>query len=285
MSRHKRGFTIVELLVVITIIGILMAMLFPAINAAREAARRGYCINNQKQVGQAVLDYAAAKDHFPPHMGFAPGSTTDRWPWTVRVLSAIGNGDVYQQALNTPATLPTVRIDIFYCPSDPPPQTADPALSYVGNGGKSGSEAVHSGVFFKDPAVRLSLSYLAQHDGAPSTLMITENMDALHWNSICADPNEKFSHLVLWTDSATADWGLNQRPALDVPPVDCAGLSVNRARPSSKHPGGFVATFCDGHTRFLSQEIGWEVYKKIMTPNGGHSAVGQGLLSDAELDK
>ncbi len=77
-SLHHRGFTLVELLVVIAIIGILVALLLPAIQAAREAARRAQCMNNLKQIGLAILQYEGVKKKFPPgRFGCAGEYTTE----------------------------------------------------------------------------------------------------------------------------------------------------------------------------------------------------------------
>src|SRR5438876_995831 len=131
MLRSKGGaasaFTLVELLVVIAIIGLLMAMLLPAVQMAREAARRASCINNLRQIGAAIHLYHDAHQSFPPG-GVSPGpccSNESYTSWTIQILPFLEQRaiyDVYKQLMtNESIENKAVRetfIPVYSCPSD-----------------------------------------------------------------------------------------------------------------------------------------------------------------------
>jgi prepilin-type N-terminal cleavage/methylation domain-containing protein/prepilin-type processing-associated H-X9-DG protein len=137
-GRHVRGFTLIELLVVIAIIGVLIALLLPAVQSAREAARRAQCTNNLKQVGLALANYESANGAYPAAYGNS-ASPTDRWgtwgAWSpqAQLLPFMEQSAVYN-AINfncvshgdqghldvVQRTAITTRISAFNCPSSPP---------------------------------------------------------------------------------------------------------------------------------------------------------------------
>jgi prepilin-type N-terminal cleavage/methylation domain-containing protein/prepilin-type processing-associated H-X9-DG protein len=95
----RRGFTLVELLVVMAVIGILVALLLPAVQQVREAARRMQCGNNLKQIGLALHNYESAYHMWPAHSSFpipGPGFQTARGSWITRLLPYIEQDGLYQ---------------------------------------------------------------------------------------------------------------------------------------------------------------------------------------------
>jgi prepilin-type N-terminal cleavage/methylation domain-containing protein len=126
------GFTLVELLVVIAIIGTLVALLLPAVQMAREAARRASCVNNLRQIGAAIHMYHDATTFFPPG-GVSPGpccSVESYTCWTIQILPFLEQKALYDQynqlATNESKANKTVRetfLAVYSCPSDLLPKT------------------------------------------------------------------------------------------------------------------------------------------------------------------
>ncbi len=121
-SGRRAGFTLIELLVVIAIIAILIALLLPAVQQAREAARRTHCRNNLKQIGLALHNYLDAQGAFPPSfsVGNGPGG---QWSLHARILPYIDGVNIYNTADLDQSYIEgeppaSVRVAAYLCPSD-----------------------------------------------------------------------------------------------------------------------------------------------------------------------
>lgn len=281
-SPARSGFTLVELLVVIAIIGILIALLLPAVQAAREAARRMSCSNNLKQIGLALHNYHDAMGQFPS--GFIIGPRVEpQWGWAALILPYIEQGAVHETlgvkkqnllaAITLAGTTPAVDaamktlINGYRCPSD----TAD---DYV-TGTDVNVERVWNNY---NPPVANYVGCVGLYN-APNgiDLMSKDNNGVLFGNSIIAirDILDGTSNVIAVGERSNKCW---EGPAtwlgVNTMTNDASGIyftvahvlyPINDELPAtaphcqngfgSFHPGGAMFVFCDGSVHFLSETI------------------------------
>jgi len=288
MTRHarrnaSRGFTLIELLVVIAIIGVLIALLLPAVQAAREAARRSQCLNNLKQLALAAQNYHGSNDCFP--MGLLnQRSAVDFSLWTsygpmLPLTQYFEQGSLFN-AMNfncnvydwQNTTINAIGMSVLWCPSDPgvsDPQlqnyvltSGNPAMnmrysSYAGCAGTWFSYQFgvagtgnQNGVFYDQSVTKIA----DITDGTSNTLMFAE-----HTRAIESTGDKTGWHW--WTSGNYGDtifntyWPINPQKKVPYACNDSTTGSNTIGAASSMHPGGANAAFCDGSVRFVKETI------------------------------
>jgi prepilin-type N-terminal cleavage/methylation domain-containing protein len=283
----KQAFTLVELLVVITIIGMLMALLMPAVQAAREAGRRGTCMNNVKNVVLASLQFEGARKSFPGYVNsFAVGSSYTTVSWAGMLLPYLERSDIWSQIKGGQATTVYGKVlRVMVCPSDPPPTMSGNIgpSAYTANGlvmrdagwsARNQPDLYTSGSSSVTVLPR-SFDYVSMNDGSSCTLLISENIqnDASpvisgtainHWVHNWYDFGVQqavsfgFSLKTYSAYSSTTtgyDLGTVSYSA-GYPTVAATVSNPMGANIRSNHSGGVVAGFCDGNVRFLRDDNG-----------------------------
>jgi prepilin-type N-terminal cleavage/methylation domain-containing protein/prepilin-type processing-associated H-X9-DG protein len=284
---RRRAFTLVELLVVIAIIGILVALLLPAVQAAREAARRTQCVNNLTQLILAVQNYEMTYRSYPP------GTIDEKGPivnapqgyhhnWLGQLLPYLEEKSTYDHIdfsvgvyddKNKPVR--ELQIPVLFCPSNPGSyRHEDVALStYAGlhHDVDAPIDVDNHGVFFLNSAIR----YEDVSDGVSKTIFVGERiMDSqpdLGWMS---GTRATLRNTGIQLNATRSLWG---RTAVGAEEDAASGGGASVGGFGSFHPGGANFAFGDGHIGFLSSTIATAVYQQL-----GHRADGK-LLSGRDF--
>ncbi len=294
------GFTLVELVVVITVIGLLVALLIPAVQAAREAARRMHCRQNLKQIALAMHTYHAARQSFPYGVNAGWGQSwsahllpyveqvalADTVPWSD--LGYWGGLDRNSQALQR---LARTRISLFRCPSQGSPLTSDVnqlpgryVTNYLacaggdaridnrGPGGMDQSNGMFLATVF-DGSAKRPTRLADVRDGTAHTLMISEATFVLDGDAGCFTCDRFY----LYHPNADSRQGSDFSEALGSTyyPVNTqSAREVERECAfSSYHCQGVVAALADGSTDFVSESIDLAVWRTMGSMRRGELTV------------
>jgi len=301
--RHRRspGFTLIELLVVIAIIAVLIALLLPAVQACREAARRCQCVNNLMQIGIAAKNYETAFEVLPPGVVNPTGPIQNRpagyhFNWVTQLLPYLDqkplhrhldfNVGVYQPQNDTARG---VLVRTLLCPSSPGPERmttpnapaawGDPALTHYAachNDVEAPIDAKNNGVFFLNSRIR----YEDIEDGSSQTIFFGEKQTdpaELGWASGTRATLRNTGWVVNGRNGRGVPLATAGNPAADYDPdaqpetKPTAGGGTKAAEVpvdpvggfGSRHPGGANFALGDGSVRFLKTTISPKIYRLL----------------------
>jgi prepilin-type N-terminal cleavage/methylation domain-containing protein len=288
MRYGRSGFTLVELLVVIAIIGVLVALLLPAVQAAREAARRTYCTNNLKQMGIAFhnhhdtngfLPHGGAGWTLPPTYvnGVPQVGLTQVTGWGFQILPFLEQNALWEGAGKTTDVQRQIQVistpvAAFFCPTrrppkahpvtsnwyDPPGSFAHAPSDYAGattssNGGNKGMIVRHGSL----------VSFAACIDGTSNTMIVGEKrLDLRNLGSYQSDDNEGY----------TTGWDHDMIRFTHLAPMKDwrNGSGWGEQRFGASHPGGFNVLMTDSSVRFISYTIDLTTFDRLGIRDDGN---------------
>ena len=300
--QHRRqAFTLIELLVVIFILGILVALILPAAQAAREAARKLSCMSNMRQMGLALQNYAASVGTLPMmnngRKGFSAQAMFLPYIEQVNLYNRINFSFLSSDAVNSTASY--LQIDTFLCPSDSMSGRHGAWTNYACNVGYGYQiNRRMNGVFVKSPDKPVALAQIV--DGTSNTLMLAEWVSGAFpfkgdelASVFRTEPSqikpEEFNAFVdkcqhLTINASSSAWRRKGRNWIN---SSLGSSTYNHSLPpnrhsctnggsffegawtaGSRHGKGANVTFADGHVRFITDSITLETWRALGTRAG-----------------
>jgi prepilin-type N-terminal cleavage/methylation domain-containing protein/prepilin-type processing-associated H-X9-DG protein len=292
------GFTLVELLVVITIIGILISLLLPAVQAAREAARRAQCSNNLKQLGLAIHNYHTASGMFPVSMGYGaegprPSAQRNAKGWIISILPMMDQAALYQQfvpgfngdfasggGLAICSSAMKTQLSTLQCPSDSSVRQNSKSqfqwvnvevslTSYkgvIGDTRMGGTASIHQGTM-PDCHTTTGCNGIFYRNNYQDGPRIDDVRDGTSNTFMVGEDVPEANHhstaFYCNGDYASCHAPLNYFPD---PPTPDDWWNVISFR--SRHPGGADFCMADGSVRFISESIDHTLYRAVSTKAG-----------------
>ena len=292
----NRGFTLIEVLVVVSIIAIVMALLIPAVSAVREMSRRSQCQNNLKQIGLALNQYANSHSVLPQGQnGLGYSHLTMLLPFVEQaglyntINFAVWDNDEAND------TVMVTNINVLLCPSDPRASRGPAITNYAGNGGYNIAADGFNGTFANPSARGPFIGFSAITDGISATSAFSEwvigNVETIETNgivfqtiflpdssefdkhtSLCANvsvnPRDFFSWAKLgsWVTSGFNNSLLNHNMIINSHTcINGSSIDLGSWTAGSKHSSGANVLFLDGHVQFVKDQLDINTWRALST--------------------
>ena len=282
MSRRRSAFTLIELLVVIAIIAVLIALLLPAVQQAREAARRSQCKNNLKQFGLALHNYHETHQTFPYGIEGREGSVGGNWAWGALILAQVDQAPLANSLLvgstsltvalgdATKLALMRTPLSLFRCPSDTglpvnsaftlhPSSSTVATSNYIASNhsNENNRDSTFNGMFSCAGDVlvcnvtRPPIAIRDVTDGLSNTLALGERA----WSSGNIQYNAAIIYGTRDSDAANSTLGMTDNHGCGIRPINSTDTTNGPRGFSSVHEGGAQFLLADGSVRFISENI------------------------------